>query len=723
MTGPGAFAASTLAYVKRAFVLMASWALADSAFAVGLGQKARTHVDEEVVVTGERSPGSPTARGAAAAREELGRVPGAIGFVEAEVFADEFAQSIGDTLVFTPGVFADTSAQRENRISVRGSGLNSGFERRGISLYRDGVPVTRASGSTEFQEVDPVSIQYIEVYKGANGLRYGGTALGGVINMVTPTGRTAGETLSVRLEGGSFDSRRGSVAVAQAWDTVDLYAAYTRLDADGYRDHGAVDSHYAFANFGVQLGDRVENRTYVTYLQDHFDLSGSLTLADALDDASLAGRPVRIGPFFPGGPVTVLDPGPIADDWDRNLDVVRLSNVTVVEFDTWSLSAGGWYSNRKLDHAITRFAGIIDQTEDEGGLFARAEGEFGFFQRQGRWTAGFEANKAWNDARTWANVNGRRGALRTESNQNSWNALAYTQLDLPVADTVTAVLGLQAARSSRDNEAILNDTSGRVTETQVNPRLGILWTLAESATFFANVTRGFEPASMADLTAGGALDFTPLDAQSAWTFEVGGRGQRGMFSWDVALYRSEISDELLDFGVPSGFNFISFTDNAEDTIHQGLELGIDIQLFETMLGARGLSLLWRHIYTFNDFEFDGDDTYGNNDLAGVPEQLYVSELRLDGARGWYVGVNVRVVPDGPWVDFANTTQVPGYTLWGMTAGWDVTDHVRVFVPGENLSDKAYISNIGTNADQSRERASLFTPGQGRAWFGGISVRI
>jgi len=691
--------------------------------AVGLGQKTKGPIEEEIVVTGTKSSGSATARGAMASRDELGRVPGAIGFVDSEEFADEFAQSIGDTLVFTPGVFADTSAQRENRISVRGSGLNSSFERRGISLYRDGIPVTRASGSSEFQEVDPVSIQYIEVHKGANGLRYGGAALGGVINMVTPTGRTAEEALSVRLEGGSFASRRGGVAFAQAWDTVDVYAAYTRLDADGYRDHGAVDSHYAFANFGVQLGDRVENRTYVTYLQDHFDLSGSLSLADALSDASLAARPVRIGPFFPGGRVTVLDPGPIADDWDRNLDVVRLSNITAVEFDSWSLSAGGWYSNRKLDHAITRFAGIIDQSEDEGGLFARAEGEFSFGQRQARWTAGFEANRAWNDARTWANVNGRRGALRTEADQNSWNVLAYTQLDLPLDDTVTAVFGLQAARASRDNEAILNDTSGRVTATQVNPRLGVLWTPAESATFFANVTRGFEPASMADLTAGGALDFTPLDAQSAWTFEVGGRGQRGMFSWDVAVYRSEIKDELLDFGVPSGFSFISFTDNAEDTVHQGLELGIDVRLFESALEAQGLDLLWRHIYTLNHFRFDDDDTYGNNDLAGVPEQLYVSELRLDGARGWYVGVNVRVVPDGPWVDFANTTQVPGYTLWGMTAGWEVTEHISLFVSGENLTDKAYISNIGTNADQSRERARLFTPGQGRAWFGGISVRI
>lgn len=101
-------------------------------------------------------------------------MPGAIGFVDQAEFADDFAQSIGDALVFTPGVFADTSAQRENRISVRGSGLNSSFERRGIGLYRDGVPISLASGSTDFQEVAPATLQYIEVFKGANGLRYGG---------------------------------------------------------------------------------------------------------------------------------------------------------------------------------------------------------------------------------------------------------------------------------------------------------------------------------------------------------------------------------------------------------------------------------------------------------------------------------------------------------------------------------------------------------------------
>ena len=104
----------------------------------------------------------------------------------------------------------------------------------------------------------------------------------------------------------------------------------------------------------------------------------------------------------------------------------------------------------------------------------------------------------------------------------------------------------------------------------------------------------------------------------------------------------------------------------------------------------------------------------------MPKHVYVSELRLEKGR-WYAAVNFRWVPDGPFVDFANTVQVPGYQLIGATAGYDVTDNVRFFVSAENLTDKRYISNVSTVADQSIENARVFTPGQGRAVFGGLSV--
>lgn len=693
--------------------------------AVGLGQnqKSGSTIIEEIVVAGERQPGSPTARGEAAAREALSRVPGAIGFVGAGEFADDFAQSIGDILVFTPGVFADTSAQRENRISVRGSGLNSSFERRGIALYRDGIPVTRASGSTEFQEVDPVTVQYVEVYKGANGLRHGSSSLGGVINMVTPTGITAPDTFNLRIEGGDFDTRRASAAYAHAWDQIDVFAAYTRLDSDGYRDHSAVDSHYGFANVGVKLGERGETRTYLTLLRDDFELAGSLSLVDALRDESLAARPVSIGPFFPGGPTTVLDPGPVGDDWDRNLDVIRLSNITRVDFDHFGVDLGAWYSKRKLDHAITRFAGIIDQDEQEGGALLRYDGSLTWRGRGGEWTVGVEANKAWNDARTWANLDGRHGVLASDAKQTSWNGLVYAQLDLPLTDRWSGIVGVQAVRNSRQNAAILNNVSGRVLESRINPRFGVLWNPQENTTLFANITRGYEPPTVADLTAGGALPFTPLKAQRAWTYEIGGRGQMGPLAWDIALYHSTIEDELLDYGVAVGPRFISFTDNGTDTVHQGVELGVDYEIAADMLSKEGLALTLRQIYTFNNFYFKNDPAFDDNRLAGVPRHLYIGELRLDSAAGWYTSLNFRWVPDGAFVDFANTTDAPGYKLLGVTAGWDITDHVRVFVSGENLTDLHYISNVGTNANQLRERATLFTPGQGRAWFGGFTLSL
>lgn len=104
------------------------------ALAQGIGQVQ----DSETIVVTATIGGTATAPSIAEARATLERVPGGVGFVEDRVFEDDFTQSIGDALSLTPGVFADTSAQRESRISIRGSGISSGFERRGLTVLRDG---------------------------------------------------------------------------------------------------------------------------------------------------------------------------------------------------------------------------------------------------------------------------------------------------------------------------------------------------------------------------------------------------------------------------------------------------------------------------------------------------------------------------------------------------------------------------------------------------------
>lgn len=674
--------------------------------AQGIGQR-----QHEIIVTASAA-GTPTAPTPEAARRELERVPGATGLVEDEGFADIFAQSIGDALELTPGVFADTSAPRESRISIRGSGLNSSFERRGLTVLRDGVPISRASGATEFQEVEPLTVRYMEVFKGANGLRYGAASLGGAVNIVSPTGRTARAPITLRAEGGSFDTLRANATLSGTSGDVDYWGGITGLTSDGYREHSDVRSLYGHGNLGWRVSDRIETRFYVTALSDNFELAGSLRLADALANPRAAGRPVRAGPV-------VIDPGPVADDWDRNLDVYRVSNLTVIDLGGADLELGAWYARRNLDHAITRFAGIIVQGEDEVGVSTRLAGSLPFLAPQSRWQVGAIYAVSSNDAKTFANNSGARGALRTRSDQDSQTLTVYGQADLGLTDTVTLVAGGQYARAVRDVTAILAAVTGRGEYDQFNPRLGLLVDAAPGIQVFGNVSRSFEAPSLADLTSGGAFPFAPLDPQRATVFEVGTRGQAGIVSWDIALYRAELENEFLDLAVPGARGLITVTTNGDRTIHQGLEFGLDLRPFKAALEARGQALRLSAAYTFNDFTFDDDAVYGDNQLAGVPRHVLIAEARFDQLDRYYLSTTLRWIPDGPWADYANTERASGYATVQLTAGVTLTDGIELFGSVENLFDEVFIANVTTNANQRLTNEALYTPGQGRAVFAGL----
>ena len=708
--------------VKRALMCATMLAATTGAFnaplqAQGIGQR-----QDEIIVTASLQ-GTPTAPTPEAARKELERVPGATGLVEDEGFADIFAQSIGDVLELTPGVFADTSAQRESRISIRGSGLNSSFERRGLTVLRDGVPISRASGATEFQEVDPLTIRYMEVFKGANGLRYGAASLGGAVNIVSPTGRTARAPIALRAEGGSFATFRGNASLSGKNGDVDYWGGITGLTSDGYREHSEVRSLYGHGNLGWRVSDNIETRFYVTALSDNFELAGSLRLADALANPRAAGRPVTVGPFFPGGPVTVLDPGPVADDWDRNLDVHRVSNLTVIDLGGTNIELGAWYARRSLDHAIIRFAGIIVQGEDEVGVSTRLSGSLPFLADQSRWQVGAIYAFSSNDAKTFANESGVRGALRTQSDQDSDTLTVYGQADLGLTDAVTLIAGGQYARATRDVTAILNAVTGRGEYDQFNPRVGLLVDAAPGVQFFGNISRSFEAPSLADLTSGGAFPFAPLDPQRATVFEVGTRGQAGIVSWDIALYRAELENEFLDLAVPGARGLITVTTNGDRTIHQGLEFGLDVRPFKAALEKNGQALRLSAAYTFNDFTFDDDAVYGDNQLAGVPRHVLIAEARFDQVDKFYLSTTLRWIPDGPWADYANTERAPGYETVQITAGVTLTDGIELFGSVENLFDEVFISNVTTNANQRLTNEAIYTPGQGRAVFGGLRARF
>ena len=129
--------------------------------------------------------------------------PGAVAVVSQESYSDRMATGLVDMLRDVPGVYIQKKWGGDTRLSIRGSGIGNANHNRGLLLAQDGVPLNEADGYGDSQIADPLLTRFVEVYRGGNALRFGGALLGGAINLVTPTGRTAGaDTLTGRITPG-----------------------------------------------------------------------------------------------------------------------------------------------------------------------------------------------------------------------------------------------------------------------------------------------------------------------------------------------------------------------------------------------------------------------------------------------------------------------------------------------------------------------------------------
>jgi iron complex outermembrane receptor protein len=100
-------------------------------------------------------------------------------------------------------------------------------------------------------------------------------------------------------------------------------------------------------------------------------------------------------------------------------------------------------------------------------------------------------------------------------------------------------------------------------------------------------------------------------------------------------------------------------------------------------------------------------------------------LRYTNPAGWFIAPSVEWRPGDTWVDYANTLEAPGYTIWSLNTGWDFENGVSVFVDARNLTDEAYVPEFGAITDASAIGANtaVFYPGEGRSVYGGISYRF
>lgn len=652
----------------------------------------------EVIVTGARNPEDPPV--VAEARRRLSRTLGSVAVVSAESLENRYAPNIADVLRDVPGVYAQKKWGGDVRIAIRGSGIGNANHLRGLFVSQDGIPFNEADGFGDVQMVDPLLARFTEVYKGGNALRFGGSLLGGAVNLVTPNGRTAGETARLRADFGSWETGRLHAEASGVRGDWDAFIGVTGVTAEGWRQNSDGQQQYITANIGRSFGEDREARLIVQGAYIHQQIPGSLTLTQALNTPVMAAA------------------ANVANDYQRDYASVRTTLSTRWRLSPELLFEGAVYGTWKdLHHPIFQ---VIDQQSRNYGAFGRLDWEGTLFGLRADAFGGIWFRSGDLDALQFVNVRGSSGAQTAKARQNAQAIDIFAEGRLFVTDEVALVAGGTWGRAERDFQRFaLPGVAGTFNQTLGKdydwfaPRIGILWEGASGAQVYANVTRSVEPPNFGSLSPV-ATGFQPIEAQEAWTWEAGVRGRNARFSWDVAVYRAELENELLTFIVNPALGIPAATFNAGPTVHQGAEAGLDWRF------APGWRL--RQTYALSDFFFESDRVYGDNDLPLVPPQLYRAELRYDHPSGWFVAPSLETAAD-TWVDYANTLKAPGYTVFNLGAGITIDDRTSLFVDARNLTDERYVSNFNAVTDARVASTAVFWPGEGVSAFVGLRFAL
>ncbi|MDO1559535.1 TonB-dependent receptor [Brevundimonas sp. 2R-24] len=653
-------------------------------------------VVEEVVVTAQSLPGDPLA--ARRARAEAQKTPGAVAVVARETYEDHLATHLGEALHAVPGVYAQRRWGEDVRLSIRGSGVGNASHNRGVILVQDGIPFNQADGFGDFQEIDLLSARYIEVYKGGNALRFGGATMGGAIELNTPTGRNAPDRNQLRLEGGSFETRRVHGEAARRRGDWDAWTGITLLSADGWRDHSAQSSQRLSISAGHELGGAGEIRLVLSVADISNDIPGALTLDQALMDPTQAA------------------PGVVARDYRRDMTSVRGALELSFQWaDDWRFEGGLYAASKSLDHPISI---VIDQASLNLGAFGRAAWEGRIGGRNADLLVGAWLRSGGLDQQTFVNAAGARGPRLGDGRQEALALDVFAEGRLFVTDRLAIVGGATAGRATRDYADRLNPLRSDDAEfAWIAPRLGLLWEAEGGQQVFANVTRSVEPPNFSALVQTPVPAFVPVRMQEAWTYELGARGRAGRLAWDWAAYHMTVENELLTF-VP-GPDIPAATFNAGPTLHSGVEAGLNMTLGEGDFGKLELN----QTYAWSNFRFDGDGRYGSNQLPVVPEHHYHAELRFSRAGVFSVAPSLEWAPGDTWADYANTMKSPGYLVWSLNGSLEIGGHVTVFLDARNLTNQVYVSNANAITDARVASNAVFWPGEGRSAFVGLRARF
>jgi iron complex outermembrane receptor protein len=328
------------------------------------------------------------------------------------------------------------------------------------------------------------------------------------------------------------------------------------------------------------------------------------------------------------------------------------------------------------------------------------------------------------DNRQYQNVRGEHGALTKNQKDRVAASALYFEDVLNITPRFAAVLGGRAentTRRSKDFFLANGDQSDKRVFKPVTPRAGFTYALPSRSQLFGNVSRTYEPPLLLELNSLAIPGFIKLEGQSAWQYELGARGRRFGFTWDVSAFDVELKNEILNLNVqpfPNAPFTVPTYRNSPQTRHAGLETGAAYQFPAGVFlhGDIRDHIEARFAYTYSRFTFVEDSIYSGNDIPGAPRHHGSVELKYWHPSGFSIAPSFEVVPRPYFVNSSNTMRNEAWNTLSLRAEWaSQTSGLTAFVAGQNLTNRRYSASVQVD----NAAGNYFEPADARSFYAGF----
>lgn len=573
---------------------------------------------ENVVVTGSRGPST------------LRETPEALTVLESADLRRYAASDLADVLRAVAGlhVYAAGGNPADQAVNVRG--FTGGGENDYLLVLVDGVRINDFNnGRVDWREIPLSEIERVEILRGPVSALYGDTAVGGVVQIFTRG--TEGPALAGRLTGGSHGELGAAFRFGQPVGHLHYRGAIRYDRGDGFRDNGEWEDVQARLRFGREDPQKAWSFQLWVRSDEHENpgvLPAALAESDpetSLPEFAFDGlRRERVS-------LTWQDRRPVGPRWELDSQAsVRLQDDELTETILGST-------------AERLFSGTLLWGEIRG---RRTYGR----DDQWRLTTGVEAYGGLYDSEYYDVLSdGSRGPLTADGEGTRLGGGLYAQVEWQALYNLQVTGGLRLDAVEDTFEETLGDSDLDTGNEAVSPRIGVLWTPADSISLWANAGRSFKaptPFQLFDQRRFfGMLITNPnLEPQFGNSVSVGYRHALGdRYSVEATLYQLDLEDEI-------GFDAANFqTANIAESRHRGYEL--------SATGSYGENWTGRLAWTLTDAQVRSGDNAGNR-IEQVPR--YTTSAGLGWARGlWSASAFLRDAR-GVYIDSANTLPLDAY---------------------------------------------------------------